>query len=200
MPPLFAASADARHVVAAIGGFTALMAALIALSQTDLKRILAYSTISQLGYMFLALGAGTLAGISAGMFHLVTHAFFKALLFLGAGSVMHAMGGVIDIRQLGGLRRRLPTTHWTFLFGCLALAGIFPFAGFWSKDAILAAVREQASGGPAGLVLLSALSGGPGDGHVDRTICLSGVLSHFLWPRSGFLNRPAATPTSRRPR
>jgi len=91
------------------------------------------------------LGAGTLAGVSAGMFHLVTHAFFKALLFLGAGAVMHAMGGVIDLGRFGGLRRRLPTTHWTFLFGCLALAGLFPFAGFWSKDAILTAVRQQAA-------------------------------------------------------
>ena len=131
--------------MASIGGFTALMAAVIALTQTDLKRILAYSTISQLGYMFLALGVGTLAGVSAAMFHLVTHAFFKALLFLAAGSVMHAMGGIIDIRRFGGLRRRMPTTHWTFLFGCLALAGIAPFAGFWSKDAILAAVWQQAS-------------------------------------------------------
>ena len=140
--PLFAASADAQHVVAVIGGFTALLAAVIALTQTDLKRILAYSTISQLGYMFLGLGAGTLLGITAGMFHLFTHAFFKALLFLGAGSVMHAMGGVIDIRRFGGLRRRLPVTHWTFLVGCLALAGVFPFAGFWSKDAILVAVAR----------------------------------------------------------
>ena len=94
------------------------------MTQTDLKRILAYSTISQLGYMFLALGTGTLAGVTAGMFHLFTHAFFKALLFLGAGSVMHAMGGVIDIRRFGGLRRLMPVTHWTFLFGCLALAGV----------------------------------------------------------------------------
>ncbi len=150
--PLFAASPDAQCVVAVIGGFTALLAALIALTQTDLKRILAYSTISQLGYMFLALGTGSLAGVAAGMFHLVTHAFFKALLFLGAGSVMHAMGGVVDLRRFGGLRGRLPTTHWTFLFGCLALAGIVPFAGFWSKDAILAAVRQSASADPiAGL-------------------------------------------------
>jgi NADH-quinone oxidoreductase subunit L len=146
--PLFAASPDAQCVVAVVGGFTALLAALIALTQTDVKRILAYSTISQLGYMFLALGAGSLAGIGAAMFHLVTHAFFKALLFLGAGSVMHAMGGVIDLRRLGGLRGRLPTTHWTFLFGCLALAGIVPFAGFWSKDAILAAVRQSAAAHP----------------------------------------------------
>ncbi len=143
--PLYAAAPDAQEVVATIGGFTALLAALIALTQTDLKRILAYSTVSQLGYMFLALGTGSQLGVTSGMFHLFTHAFFKALLFLGAGSVMHAMGGVIDIRQFGGLRRKLPTTHWTFLFGCLALAGIFPFAGFWSKDAILAAVAGKAS-------------------------------------------------------
>jgi NADH-quinone oxidoreductase subunit L len=154
--PLFAVSAEARYVVAAIGGSTALMAALVALTQTDLKRVLAYSTISQLGYMFLALGVGTLAGVAAGMFHLVTHAFFKALLFLGAGSVMHAMGGVVDVRQLGGLRRRLPLTHWTFLIGCLALAGVAPLAGFWSKDAILAAVAEKA-GQPAPPGLYAAL-------------------------------------------
>lgn len=141
--PLFVASTDAQQVVACIGAFTALLAGVIALTQNDLKRVLAYSTISQLGYMFLGLGVGTLAGITAGMFHLFTHAFFKALLFLGAGSVMHAMGGVIDIRRFGGLRRILPTTHWTFLFGCLALAGVVPFAGFWSKDAILAAVSDR---------------------------------------------------------
>lgn len=145
--PLFAASPDAQCVVAVIGGATALLGGIIAVSQTDLKRILAYSTISHLGYMFLAVGAGTLFGVTAGMFHLLTHAFFKALLFLGAGSVMHAMGGVIDIRQLGGLRRRMPITHGTFLFGCLAIAGVFPFAGFWSKDAILAAVHARAGQG-----------------------------------------------------
>jgi NADH-quinone oxidoreductase subunit L len=144
--PLFAASLAASPVVAIIGCLTALLGALIALGQTDLKRILAYSTISQLGYMFLGLGAGTLRGATAGMFHLFTHAFFKALLFLGAGSVMHAMGGVIDIQHFGGLRRRLPTTHWTFLFGCLALAGAIPFSGFWSKDLVLAAVHERAGG------------------------------------------------------
>ena len=147
--PLFLASLGAQQVVAVIGGATALMAAIIAVTQTDLKRILAYSTISQLGYMFLGLGTATLLGVTAGMFHLFTHAFFKALLFLGAGSVMHAMGNVIDIRRFGGLRRVMPTTYWTFLFGSLALAGIVPFAGFWSKDLILAAVRERAAGGPA---------------------------------------------------
>jgi NADH-quinone oxidoreductase subunit L len=143
--PLYAAAPYAQAVVSTIGGFTALLAALIALTQTDLKRILAYSTVSQLGYMFLALGTGSQLGVTSGMFHLFTHAFFKALLFLAAGSVMHAMGGVIDIQQFGGLRRKMPITHWTFLFGCLALSGIFPFAGFWSKDAILAAVAERAN-------------------------------------------------------
>jgi NADH-quinone oxidoreductase subunit L len=142
--PLFFASPDAQVAVACVGGFTALLAGLIALTQNDLKRVLAYSTISQLGYMFLALGTGTLAGIVAGMFHLFTHAFFKALLFLGAGSVMHSMGNVIDLRRLGGLRRVMPWTHVTFAIGCLALAGIFPFAGFWSKDAIIAAVHQKA--------------------------------------------------------
>jgi NADH-quinone oxidoreductase subunit L len=146
--PLFWQSPDAQQVVAVIGAITAAMAGFIAITQTDLKRVLAYSTISQLGYMFLGLGVGTLAGITAGMFHLFTHAFFKALLFLGAGSVMHAMGGVIDMRQFGGLRRLMPRTHWTFLFGCLALAGVVPFAGFWSKDAIMAAVHEKAHGTP----------------------------------------------------
>ena len=141
--PLFTASADAQLTVACIGGFTALMAGLIAITQFDLKRVLAYSTISQLGYMFLALGTGTVAGITAGMFHLFTHAFFKALLFLGAGSVMHSMGNVIDMRQFGGLRQLMPWTHRTFLVGCLALAGVFPFAGFWSKDQIIASVHGQ---------------------------------------------------------
>jgi NADH-quinone oxidoreductase subunit L len=147
--PLFMASTDARLVVSTIGAFTALLAGLIALTQTDLKRVLAYSTISQLGYMFLALGTGSLAGVFAGMFHLFTHAFFKALLFLGAGSVMHAMGGVIDMRRFSGLRRVMPITFWTFLAGSLALAG-FPFlAGFWSKDAILAAVHHAGAEQPA---------------------------------------------------
>ncbi|MGD9648312.1 MAG: NADH-quinone oxidoreductase subunit L [Pirellulales bacterium] len=144
--PLFLVAPEASHVVAAIGGFTALLAALIAVTQTDLKRVLAYSTISQLGYMFLGLGTASLAGITAGMFHLFTHAFFKALLFLGAGSVMHAMGGVIDMRAFGGLRRKLPITHWTFFIGALALAGVVPLAGFWSKDEVLAAVLDRSNG------------------------------------------------------
>jgi NADH-quinone oxidoreductase subunit L len=161
--PLFAQSADAQYAVAAVGGITALLGGIIAITQTDLKRILAYSTISHLGYMFVALGVGTLAGVTAGMFHLMTHAFFKALLFLAAGSVMHAAGGVIDIRRLGGLRRRLPVTYWTFLVGCLSIAGVFPLAGFWSKDAILAALADKAGnggeGGIYGLLLLSTFFG-----------------------------------------
>ncbi len=145
--PLYSVSPIALLVVTIIGGVTALLGAIIAITQTDLKRILAYSTISHLGYMFMAIGTGTLIGVTAAIFHLVTHAFFKALLFLAAGSVMHAMGEVIDIRHFGGLRRRLPITHWTFLFGSLALVGMVPFAGFWSKDAILLAVAEKSSAG-----------------------------------------------------
>jgi NADH-quinone oxidoreductase subunit L len=146
--PLFLVSSEAQFVVAIIGGLTAFLAGIIAIAEMDLKRILAYSTISQLGYMFLSLGTGSLAGVTAGMFHLVTHAFFKALLFLGAGSVMHATGGVIDLRRFGGLRHRMPITHGTFLVGCLALAGIPPLSGFFSKDAILAAVYQRGQSEP----------------------------------------------------
>jgi NADH-quinone oxidoreductase subunit L len=156
--PLFLASLVGLQAVAVIGGFTALLAALIALTQTDLKRILAYSTISQLGLMFLGLGTGSLAGVVAGMFHLFTHAFFKTLLFLGAGSVMHATGGAIDIRQFRGLRRLLPITHWTFLCGCLSLAAIVPFSGFFSKDMILAAVHGQSSPPYAVLYLVALVT------------------------------------------
>ena len=121
-------------VVAAVGAFTAIFAASIGLVQTDIKRVLAYSTVSQLGYMFLACGAGAYA---AGMFHLITHAFFKALLFLAAGSVIHGMGGLQDIRKMGGLRHHMPWTYRTFLIGTVAITGIPPFAGFFSKDAVL---------------------------------------------------------------
>jgi NADH-quinone oxidoreductase subunit L len=140
--PLFAASPDAQLVVAGVGALTALLAALMALTQNDLKRVLAYSTISQLGFMFMALGCGVKSegvaalGAVAAIFHLFTHAFFKALLFLSAGSVMHAMGGVIDMRRFSGLRRLLPTTHLTFLCGAAALAGVPLLSGFWSKDEI----------------------------------------------------------------
>lgn len=133
---LFAQAPFTSQVVAYIGAITALFAATIALVQTDLKRVLAYSTISQLGYMFLGVG---LAAYGAGIFHLMTHAFFKALLFLGAGSVMHAMNNVIDMRYLGGLRDKMPWTYRTFFVGALALAGFPLLSGFFSKDEILAA-------------------------------------------------------------
>jgi NADH-quinone oxidoreductase subunit L len=124
-------------VMMIIGGVTAIYAALIALVQNDIKRVLAYSTISQLGYMFLALGAGSFA---AGIFHLVTHAFFKALLFLAAGSVIHTLAGEQDMRRMGGLKKYMPKTYVTFIIAALALAGVFPFAGFFSKDMILSGV------------------------------------------------------------
>jgi NADH-quinone oxidoreductase subunit L len=124
---------EALTVVAYIGGLTAIMAALIGIVQNDIKRVMAYSTISQLGYMMMGLGV---LGFTAGVFHLMTHAFFKALLFLAAGSVIHAMH-TNDIKQMGGLAKVMPVTYWTMLAGSLALAGIPPFAGFWSKDAIL---------------------------------------------------------------
>ena len=132
---LFAISEDVLLLIAVIGGTTALFSALIGLTQLDIKKVLAYSTVSQLGYMFLGLGVGA---FSLGIFHVLTHAFFKALLFLGAGSVIHAMSGEQDMRYMGGLRKKLPLTFWTMLVGAFALAGIFPFAGWWSKDAILA--------------------------------------------------------------
>ncbi|GIQ70867.1 NADH-quinone oxidoreductase subunit L [Xylanibacillus composti] len=134
--PLFQASDAALLTVAIVGGFTAIFAATIALAQNDIKRILAYSTVSQLGYMMLAMGIGTLSSYTAGMFHLYTHAFFKALLFLGAGSVIHAVHEQ-DIRKMGGLGSKMKITMLTFAIGTLALSGIVPFAGFWSKDAIL---------------------------------------------------------------
>jgi len=141
--PLFVVCPDALTMVSIVGATTALVAALIGTVQNDLKRVLAYSTISQLGYMFASLGTGTMLGFTAAIFHLVTHAFFKALLFLGAGSVMHSMGGVIDMRRFGGLRRLMPITAATFLIGSLALAGVAPFAGFFSKDEILAALHSK---------------------------------------------------------
>ena len=130
----------ALQVIAWIGGFTALLAALIAVQQNDIKRILAYSTISQLGYMVMSVG---LTGPAPAMFHLTTHAFFKALLFLGAGSVIIALHHEQDIWKMGGLRKKMPVTFWTFLFGALALCGVPPFSGFYSKDSILAQALEQ---------------------------------------------------------
>jgi NADH-quinone oxidoreductase subunit L len=149
--PLFASSETAIMFVAVIGGITAIFAASMGLVMNDIKRVLAYSTISQLGYMMLGLGAVGVAvsqghlsyeegiglGIAVGIFHLFTHAFFKCLLFLGAGSVSHASGGTFDMRLMGGLRKYMPWTFAVFLIGSLALAGIWPLAGFWSKDMIV---------------------------------------------------------------
>jgi len=131
---LYVLSPTAMAVVAAVGALTALMAATIALAQNDIKKVLAYSTVSQLGYMMLACGVGAFA---AGIFHLMTHAFFKALLFLGSGSVIHAMSNEQDMRKMGGLAGKLPVTFWTFLAGTFAIGGVFPLAGFFSKDEIL---------------------------------------------------------------
>jgi NADH-quinone oxidoreductase subunit L len=137
---LYSLAPISQNLVAIIGVSTALLAATIALKQNDIKKVLAYSTVSQLGLMFLALGVGA---YTAGVFHVMTHAFFKALLFLGAGSVIHAMHHEQDIYKMGGLRKKLPITHFTFLIGCLAIAGIPPFAGFFSKDEILTAALEK---------------------------------------------------------
>jgi NADH-quinone oxidoreductase subunit L len=133
---IFASSSEAMLVVGSIGTFTAIFAAVIGICQKDIKKVLAYSTVSQLGYMFVALGVGAWA---IAIFHLMTHAFFKALLFLGAGSVIHSLGGEQDMDKMGGLAKRIPATYYTLMAGALALSGIFPLAGFWSKDDILGA-------------------------------------------------------------
>ena len=146
--PIFEVAPRALMVVGIIGGVTALFAASIALFQLDIKRVLAYSTISQLGYMFMGEGVHN---YGSGIFHLTTHAYFKALLFLAAGAVIHALGGEQDMREMGGLRQRLPITFWTFLIGALAISGIPPFAGFWSKDEILSSLL--ANGGSLGYAL-----------------------------------------------
>ncbi|MDE0956996.1 MAG: NADH-quinone oxidoreductase subunit L [Planctomycetota bacterium] len=138
--PLFEAAPAILAIIAGIGACTALLAALIAFGQNDIKKVLAYSTVSQLGYMFFAIGVGA---FSAAFFHVVTHAFFKALLFLGSGSVIHAMHHEQDMRKMGGLRKQLPFTHLTFLIGTLAIAGVPPLAGFFSKDEILFAGYQQ---------------------------------------------------------
>jgi NADH-quinone oxidoreductase subunit L len=138
--PILELAPDVMTTVAWVGAITALFAATVACAQDDIKRVLAYSTISQLGYMFLAVGSGAYV---AAIFHMVTHAFFKALLFLGAGSVIHGMNDEQNMKRMGALRRFLPITSATFIVGWLAIAGIFPFAGFWSKDEILLAAWEE---------------------------------------------------------
>ena len=156
LSPLLESTPAVLSVVAWLGGITAFIGAWMALFQSDLKRVLAYSTISQLGYLFMALGAGAIkdlmvVAVIAAMFHLVTHAFFKALLFLAAGNVMHAMGDVIDMRRFGGLHKVLPKTNILFLIGAAALAGLPPLAGFFSKDGILAVLAQASKDGEYGI-------------------------------------------------
>ncbi len=138
--PLYIHAPIALYTVALVGGITAFYAATMALTQHDIKKVIAYSTISQLGYMFLGVGVTAFA---AGVFHIVTHSFFKALLFLGAGSVIHALSGEQDMRKMGGLKNKLPITYWTFLMACLAISGIPGFSGFFSKDMILGKTFEH---------------------------------------------------------
>src|SRR5437016_6973745 len=141
---IFEAAPKVQDVAAGLGTATLLLAGLIALAQVDIKRVIAYSTMSQIGYMFLGVGLGAYAN---GMFHLMTHAFFKALLFMAAGIVIHALGGEQDMRKMGGLAERMPRVRLAFLIASLALVGIFPFAGFFSKDSILAAAMNHGSYG-----------------------------------------------------
>ena len=154
---LFSHAPMTLEIVAGIGVATALMAGTIGLVQNDIKRVLAYSTVSQLGYMFLAMGVGAYA---AGIFHLYTHAFFKALLFLGSGAVIHALSGEQDLRHMGGLKKYLPVTYWTFLIGAMAIAGVPLLSGFFSKDEILykAFVGTQYSHGSALLWAIGAIT------------------------------------------
>ncbi len=166
---LFLHAPAAMLAVGIVGCATALFAATIALVQTDIKKVLAYSTISQLGYMFLACGVGA---FSAGVFHLMTHAFFKALLFLGAGSVIHAMGGEQDMRKMGGLRKSTPWTYATMLAATLAIAGIPGFAGFFSKDEILEAAHSGAYAQPV-LYVLGVLTAGITAFYMFRLIFLT---------------------------
>ena len=168
---LFVMAPQAMGVVAVVGAATAIFAASIGLVQNDIKRVLAYSTVSQLGYMFLGLGVGA---FTAGIFHLMTHAFFKALLFLGSGSVIHALGGEQDIRKMGGLKGKIRTTWWTMLVGTVAIAGFPPLAGFFSKDEIL----WQAYTSPAGA--LGVVVGGSGGGGDDVVLHVSDDVSDVL--------------------
>ena len=164
--PLFEHSPAALNTVAVIGGFTAIFAASMGLVAVDIKRVLAYSTVSQLGYMMLGLATG---GVAVGIFHLFNHAFFKALLFLGAGSVNHATG-TFDMREMGGLRKVMPWTYGLFIIGSLSLAGIWPLAGFWSKDEMLASALDKQP----------ALCAGHDHGLYDRFLYVPGGL-YDLW-------------------
>ena len=155
LSPMFEYSNTALEVVTVVGGITAWMCATIGMVQNDIKRVIAYSTCSQLGYMFVACGV---SAYSAGIFHLVTHAYFKALLFLGAGSVIHGMMAEQDIRKMGQLRKFMPITYWTMLIGALALSGVYPFAGFWSKDVIIEAAAVRGMGWASDFAYLAALT------------------------------------------
>jgi NADH-quinone oxidoreductase subunit L len=164
---LYQLAPGVSYFVAIIGALTAIFAATIGLAQNDIKKVLAYSTVSQLGYMFLAAGVGA---YTAAVFHLATHAFFKALLFLGSGSVIHAMGGEQDMTKMGGLKKRLPVTYWTFVIGGLAIAGIPPLAGFFSKDGILAAAAGR---GHWGLYVVGLITAGLTAFYMFRAINLT---------------------------
>ena len=166
---LFELAPATMLLVAIIGALTAMFAASMALVQHDIKKVLAYSTISQLGFMFLAVGVGAFA---AGIFHLMTHAFFKALLFLCAGSVMHALGGETDMRKMGGLQYKLPVTFWTFVIGALALSGIPGFSGFFSKDEILLKAFTSSQGSPI-LWLMALITAGMTVLYIWRVIALT---------------------------
>jgi NADH-quinone oxidoreductase subunit L len=179
---LFSHAPDTMVIVAVIGAATALMAGTIGLVQNDIKRVLAYSTVSQLGLMFLAMGVGA---FGAGIFHLYTHAFFKALLFLGSGAVIHALHGEQDIRNMGGLKKYLPITYWTFLIGSLAIAGIPGLAGFFSKDEIL---YETFREGHTILWVVGALTSLLTATYMFRLVMLTfhGVRRHPPSPHGGF--------------
>lgn len=167
--PIFIMAPNTMLIISSVGAVTAFMAASIGITQWDIKKVLAYSTVSQLGYMFLAVGVGA---FGAGLFHLMTHAFFKALMFLGSGSVIHAMNEEQDIRKMGGLKKYMPITHWTFFFGWLAIIGIPPFAGFFSKDEILWMSFHSPLGHPA-LWAIAVVSAAMTAFYMTRLMCLT---------------------------
>ncbi|MGB8510184.1 MAG: NADH-quinone oxidoreductase subunit L, partial [Pyrinomonadaceae bacterium] len=180
---IFQHSQTMMLVVAIIGALTAIFAATIGITQTDIKKVLAYSTVSQLGFMFLACGVGSFV---IGIFHVMTHAFFKALMFLGAGSVIHGMHHEQDMRRMGGLRKYMPKTYWTFFCGWLAICGIIPFSGFWSKDEILwnAASTEYIPGGWM-LWLIATLAA------TCTAFYMTRLMAMTFWGRPRFLEVPA---------
>ena len=179
--PIFELAPSISDLAAGLGAITLLVAGLVALVQTDIKRVIAYSTMSQIGYMFVGAGLGA---YSSAMFHLMTHAFFKALLFLAAGVIIHHLAGEQDIRKMGGLRASMPKTYLAFLIGSLALVGIPPLSGFFSKDAILASAL--ASGGYGQVPLRRR----PGRGAADRALHLPPLLPRL--PRRAVAARPGA--------